>query len=350
MEVIKKTNLMNGSHQDNLIEAADVLRRGGLVAIPTETVYGLGANALDPQAVAGIFKAKGRPADNPLIVHVADISQIYDLSDDVTVQAQRLIEAFWPGPLTVVLHKKPGVPDEVTAGLDTVAVRMPDHPVALTLIKMAGVPVAAPSANSSGGPSPTTARHVMKDLQGKIDIVVDGGPCRVGVESTVLDLTHEPPVILRPGAVSRDALEGVIGHVAVTPSLLDDDRPEVPKSPGVKYTHYSPEAQVIVVAGDDYHEIYHKANELVLENQSLNKKVGVLASSETARGYMADEVFTMGSRTDLPTIAQNLFYAFRYLDEVGVDIIIAEGYPETGIGAAIMNRLQKAAGGRIISV
>lgn len=350
MEINKTTSLISGSQQEDLTEAAGVLSRGGLVAFPTETVYGLGANALDPQAVAGIFKAKGRPTDNPLIIHVADTAQVYEISDEVTVQAQRVIEAFWPGPLTLVLPKRPGVPDEVTAGLNTVAIRMPDHPVALALIKMAGVPVAAPSANSSGRPSPTTARHVMKDLQGKIDLIVDGGPCRVGVESTVLDMTHEPPVILRPGAVSREALEGVLGHVEVTPALLNDEQAAAPKSPGVKYAHYAPEAEVIVVTGSDYQDIYHRANDLVIENRGLNRRVGVMASSETARGYMADEVFTMGSRMDLPTIAQNLFYAFRYLDEQGVDVIIAEGYPETGIGAAIMNRLQKAAGGRIISV
>jgi len=338
-----------GPHE-GLAEAAHVLRSGGLVAFPTETVYGLGANALDPEAVTKIFRAKGRPADNPLIVHIAEISQVEDLSDDITVPARRVMEAFWPGPLTVVLPKKPGVPGEVTAGLETVAVRMPDHPVARELIRLAGVPVAAPSANRSGRPSPTTAQHVRNDLEGRIDVIVDGGACRVGLESTVLDLTSEPPVILRPGGVTREEIEGVIGHVEIDPALWELHDCRTPRSPGMKYAHYSPKAEVVVVAGDDYGKIFAKVSELILKYRSSDKKVGVLASLETGRGYSADAVFPVGSRANLATVAQNLFYGLRFLDDEEVDLIIAEGYPEEGIGLAIMNRLRKAAGNNVIYV
>lgn len=332
---------------DALAEAGQVIRTGGLVAFPTETVYGLGANALNPDAVKGIFRAKGRPADNPLIVHIADISQVNDLAEDVTVPARRVMEVFWPGPLTVILPKKAAVPDEVTAGLNSVAIRMPGHPVALELIRTAGVPVAAPSANSSGKPSPTTAQHVLEDLAGKIDLVVDGGPCRVGLESTVLDMTSEVPTILRPGGITREELEGILGHIAESGST--DADAEIPRSPGMKYTHYAPRAQVIVVNGDNYVQIAAKVSQL-LEQYRPRRRVGVLASSETGRGYAADEVFVLGSRGSLATVAQNLFYGLRHLDELGVDLIIAEGYPEAGIGAAIMNRLKKAAGQNVIYV
>jgi len=329
-------------------EAGRILREGGLVAFPTETVYGLGASALNPRAVAEIFKAKGRPDDNPLIVHISDKNQVPDLTDEITVQTGRLMEAFWPGPLTIVLHKKPVVPDVVTAGLHTVAVRIPDHPVALEIIKAAGVPVAAPSANSSGKPSPTTAEHVLRDLEGKIDMIVDGGACRVGLESTVIDMTSEPPVILRPGGISREDIEGVLGHVETDINQVSSTG--TPRSPGVKYKHYAPKAKVIVVTGDDYAKIFARIAELVSEYRSAAKRVGILASAEMARGYCADEVFPVGSRTRLETVAQNLFYGLRFLDGADVDVIIAEGYPETGIGSAIMNRLIKAAGGRVIYV
>ncbi len=323
-------------------EAGRIIREGGLVAFPTETVYGLGTNALNSKAVAEVFKAKGRPADNPLIIHISDINQVYDLTDEITVQTQRVMDAFWPGPLTVVLPKKQNIPPEVTAGLNTVAVRMPDHPVALELIKSAGVPVAAPSANSSGKPSPTTARHVLNDLEGKVDLIVDGGACRVGVESTVLDMTSEPPVILRPGGITREDLESVLGHVEIDPAAAGNNITGKPKSPGMKYKHYAPKAEVIVVTGGDYTKIFTKVTELLLKYRALGKKVGVLAANETAKAYVAEEVFPVGSRAGLATVAQNLFYGLRFLDDQKVDLIIAEGYPESGIGTAIMNRLKKA--------
>lgn len=329
-------------------KAAAILRNGGLVAFPTETVYGLGANALDPQAVAKIFGAKGRPSDNPLIIHISNIEQVLDLAEDITVPAQRVMEAFWPGPLTVVLTKRPEISNETTAGLNTIAVRMPNNAIALKLIETAGVPVAAPSANTSGKPSPTTARHVLDDLQGKIDLILDGGACNVGLESTVLDLTVEPPVILRPGSITREDIEGVLGHVEIDP--FEENGLDVPKAPGMKYKHYAPKAEVVVVTGGDYDSIFETVSTVIREKRLLNKRVGVLASTETARGYCADYVFPVGSRTSLKTVAQNLFYGLRFLDEEKVDIIIAEGYPCTGIGAAIMNRLFKAAGNQIIDV
>ncbi len=338
----KKTEMLSVTDED-LERAAQLIREGGLVAFPTETVYGLGASAMDPAAVSGIFTAKGRPGDNPLIVHIADVSQVYGLSEDITVPAQRLMEAFWPGPLTVVLPRKPGVPDVVTAGLDTVAVRMPDHPVALEVIRRAGVPVAAPSANSSGRPSPTSAAHVAEDLAGKIDAVVDGGPCRVGVESTVVDLTTEPPVILRPGGVTREELEGVLGHMETAASFTYGPV-EAPRSPGMKYRHYSPKAEVVLVTGGQPERVTEKINELISRYHCRGKQTGVLAAAETAGRYRADAVFNLGSRGCPEEIARNLFNGLRSLDMQGVDIIISEGYAETGIGTAVMNRLRKAAG------
>ncbi|WP_418791138.1 L-threonylcarbamoyladenylate synthase [Phosphitispora sp. TUW77] len=340
---MQKNTEMLSSIDEDLAKAAQLIRDGGLVAFPTETVYGLGANALDPKAVSEIFNAKGRPADNPLIVHISDVSQVYNLSDEVTIPAERVMEAFWPGPLTVVLPRKPGVPDVVTSGLDTVAVRMPDHPVALGIISRAGVPVAAPSANSSGKPSPTTAGHVAEDLSGKIDAVVDGGPCRVGVESTVIDLTQEPPVILRPGGVTQEELEGVLGHVETAASFAED-YVGAPRSPGMKYRHYSPKAEVVLVIGEHADEITQKVSELLAKYHCQGKITGVLAAAETAAKYSSDAVFNLGSRECPEEIARSLFYGLRYLDMQGVDIIISEGYSEKGIGAAVMNRLKKAAG------
>lgn len=339
----------NDLNYDFIHEAGEILRRGGLVAFPTETVYGLGANALDASAVAKIFTAKGRPSDNPLIVHISEVSQVYDLADDLTVPAQRLMEVFWPGPLTVVLPKKPGIPPEVTGGLDTVAVRMPDNRIALEIIRAAGVPVAAPSANSSGRPSPTSAQHVLNDLEGKVDMIIDGGPCHVGLESTVLDLTSEPPVILRPGGITRERLEGVLGHVEVDPAVNRSNENLVPRAPGMKYTHYSPEAEVVIITGD-VNLIAGKVNQLIEEYHAEGKKVGLLVSDETTPLYGADEIYAVGSREQLETVARNLFNGLRNLESRGVDIIIAEGYPSGGIGDAVMNRLVKAAGHNIITV
>jgi len=351
-----------------IARAADYIRAGGVVAFPTETVYGLGANALDARAVAGIFQAKGRPADNPLIVHIAEPAMAEELTAEITVPARRVMEAFWPGPLTVVLPKQPVVPGVVTGGLNTVAVRMPDHPVALALIKAAGVPVAAPSANISGRPSPTTAAHVLEDLAGRIEAVVDAGPCRVGVESTVLDLSVEPPVILRPGGVTREELEGVLGHVAEAAGALDDSAAATPvagpaggsaagapdsgaaapRSPGMKYTHYAPYAQMVVVNIADPAEMRQRIAKMAELLRWEGQRVGILATDETAPSYEGDEIFSLGGRKDLAGISRNIYGALRYMDQKDVDVIICEGFPATGLGAAVMNRLTKAAGGNVI--
>lgn len=336
-----------------IAQAAEIIRGGGTVAFPTETVYGLGANALDAGAVAAIFRAKGRPADNPLIVHIADPAMLTDLALHITVPARRATEAFWPGPLTVVLPGQPAVPDIVTGGLNTVAVRMPDHPVALALIRATGVPVAAPSANISGRPSPTTAAHVLEDLRGRVDAVLDAGPCRVGVESTVLDLTGESPVILRPGGITREELAGVLGHVATAAGPSGDGSPDAnttaPRSPGMKYTHYAPYAQMVVVNIADLAVMRQRIDKMAKAQQWEGRRVGILATEETAAFYTADEVLSLGSRADLAAVSRSIYGALRQMDQKEVAMIICEGFPSAGLGAAVMNRLAKAAGGNVIS-
>jgi L-threonylcarbamoyladenylate synthase len=336
---------------DKIRVAAEVLRKGGLVAFPTETVYGLGANALDEKAVMRIFEAKERPADNPIIVHVANRDDIYVLAEHVPQVAEKLIDEFWPGPLTLLFVKSDAVPSAVTAGLATVAVRMPSHAVAHALITEAGVPVAAPSANLAGKPSPTSAKHVLDDLSGRIEVLIDGGEIGYGVESTVLDLTTEPPAVLRPGPITVEELQRVVGGVEVHPIA----RAEVPvevaiaRSPGMKYRHYAPAAEVVVVEGP-LEGIIKKAQELADARRILGEKVGIMATEETAPKYRADVVKVVGSRLDPRTVAKNLFRVLRELDEEGVKFVVAEGLEPTGIGLAVMNRLRKAAGYNIVHV
>lgn len=330
-----------------IAQVAEIIRRGGTVAFPTETVYGLGANALDDRAVSGIFQAKGRPADNPLIVHIAEPAMVEELAADVTAPARRAMEVFWPGPLTVVLPKQPVVPEVVTGGLATVAIRMPDHPVALALIRAAGLPVAAPSANVSGRPSPTTAAHVLEDLEGRIDAIIDAGPCRVGVESTVLDLSAEPPTVLRPGGVTREDLESVLGHVAETSGGSENG--EKPRSPGTKYTHYAPYAQMVVINIPDLAVMRQRVAKMAELLQWEEQRVGILATDETASLYEADEIISLGGREDLTAVSRNIYGALRHMDQKDVDVIICEGFPVHGMGAAVMNRLTKAAGGNMIT-
>jgi L-threonylcarbamoyladenylate synthase len=335
---------------ETLEPAAELIRKGGLVAFPTETVYGLGANATDANAVQRIFEAKGRPTDNPLIVHVASRDAVLDIVTSLPPAAERLIERFWPGPLTLVLLKKPVIPDNVTCGLATVGVRMPDHPVALSLIRAAGVPLAAPSANLSGRPSPTTAEHVLEDLEGRIDLVLDGRETGVGLESTVIDLTVDPPVLLRPGGITLEQLCEELGPVQVVQSLAGTDDDNVtPRSPGVKYTHYAPNAKLILVDGPVLH-MQDRIKGLVYEFQGEGQRVGVLCGAESRGVYQAPVVLEYGSREDPARIATDLFAALRAFDRHKVDIILAEGVPSVGIGLAIMNRLTRAAGGRVISL
>ncbi|MCG0275762.1 MAG: threonylcarbamoyl-AMP synthase [Thermosediminibacteraceae bacterium] len=326
--------------------AAGIIKAGGLVAFPTETVYGLGANALDEEAAFKIYRAKNRPQDNPLIVHICRYEELGKLVNKVPSNAQKLMKRFWPGPLTLVLEKSEVVPYSTTGGLDTVAVRMPKHPVALSLIKESGVPIAAPSANISGRPSPTNAQDVYEDLAGRVDLILDGGHCQVGVESTVLDLTGEVPVILRPGGVTREELEEVLGRVELDPGLAEGQKP---KSPGQKYRHYSPKARVLVVEGPIEAQV-KKISELAEKLTVQGKKVGIMATAQTRGFYNTGYVLSVGDRNAPLTISSNLFSVLRKFDRMGVEEIIAEGIPETGLGLAVMNRLRKAAGYNIIKL
>ncbi|EMY4796316.1 TPA: threonylcarbamoyl-AMP synthase [Bacillus pacificus] len=325
-----------------LQEAAKLLRENEAIAFPTETVYGLGANAMNDEAIAKIFEAKGRPSDNPLIVHIGTKSQLDGIVKEIPPVAEKLMEHFWPGPLTIILPRKEGISEKVTAGLNTVGVRMPDHPVALALIEEANVPVAAPSANRSGRPSPTLASHVYEDLNEKIAGIVDGGATGVGVESTVIDCTSAVPTILRPGGITKEQLESVIGTVSLDPALKDEK--EKPKSPGMKYTHYAPKAPLSIVEGS--REFIQR---LVDEKKEEGFKVGVLTTEEYQHVYNADVVLSCGVRSDLASVATKLYDVLRTFDASEVDVIFSESFPNEGIGNAIMNRLTKAAGHQIIT-
>ena len=330
--------------------AADIIRNGGLAAFPTETVYGLGGNALDPEASKKIYAAKGRPSDNPLIVHIADMDGLFQVARDIPETAQRLAERFWPGPLTMVLNKTDIVPVETTGGLDTVAVRMPSFPQARQLIKLAKVPVAAPSANTSGRPSPTTAQHVIDDLGGKIEAVIDGGPVAIGLESTIVDLTQEVPTLLRPGGITLEELRDCLGWVDVDPAILGIMADGVkPKAPGMKYRHYAPKAEMTIVTGDAV-KVQFKINYLAARDDVVGKKVGIIATDETVGAYYNGVIKSIGSRKNEETVAHNLFALLREFDDIGVEVIYAEGFEDSGIGRAIMNRMRKAAGNRVIEV
>lgn len=330
-------------------QAGLILRRGGLVAFPTETVYGLGANALDGAAVEGIFAAKGRPRDNPLIVHIADIETVYQYALSVPEKARLLMEKFWPGPLTVILPGNGKIPEPVTAGLPSLAFRMPDHPVALALIREAGVPVAAPSANLSGRPSPTTADHVYADLKGRIDAILDGGPAGMGVESTVLDMTGDVPVILRPGGATPEEIGKVAGPVALDRSLLKDGKaPGRPRSPGMKYRHYAPSAPLVLVEGDAA-RVVPEIKRLAAEYARRGERVGVLCRHGNQGQYNGVLAIPAGVDADHASVAAALYDALRRFEGTGVDVILAEGVDPRGLGLAVANRLRRAAG-RIIKV
>ena len=332
---------MKTTHTTNIQTAADLLHQGEVVAFPTETVYGLGANALSDAAVQKIFTAKGRPADNPLIVHIGSCSLLPQIVADVPPQAQALIDAFWPGPLTIVLPKTDALSNLVTGGLSTVGVRQPAHDTALALLQTANLPIAAPSANLSGRPSPTTAQHVLDDLSGKVAAVLDGAHVAIGLESTVIDCTVTPPVILRPGGITAEQIATIIGNVVVSKSPTNTE--DTPKSPGMKYTHYAPQAPMTLVIGDTafFQSIINRARE-------QGNRVGILVCEEHRDIYQADEIVTCGSREDSATTANRLYHALRTFDAQAVDIIYAEPYAETGLGTAIMNRLRKACGDRVI--
>ena len=335
---------------EDIRAAAGVLKAGGLVAFPTETVYGLGANAFDETAVRKIFKAKGRPQDNPLIVHIASVEDIEPLVRGLTPVTGTLMERFWPGPLTLVMNKSDRIPPAVSAGLETVAVRMPSHPVALFLIREAGLPVAAPSANVSGRPSPTSAQHVEEDLTGRVDVIIDAGRTDIGLESTVLDLTAYPPVILRPGGITPAQLEEAIGEVSIDPAATEKTPAKLkPRSPGMKYRHYSPKAEMLIVEGE-ISKVVEKIRELALSYAARGVIVGILATDQTRDMYPAARVISAGDRDKPETIAANLFRTLREFDGSGVGLILAEAVDGNGIGLAVMNRLNKAAGYNVIKV
>lgn len=329
-------------------EAGELLKSGALVAFPTETVYGLGANALDEKASARIYAAKGRPSDNPLIIHIADMESLGLITEEVPKAAYLLAEKFWPGPLTMVMKKSKVVPYGTTGGLNTVAVRMPSHPIALEMIRHGGGYIAAPSANTSGRPSPTLASHVADDMNGIIPMILDGGAVGIGIESTIVDLTEAIPTILRPGFITKEMLEEVVGEVQVDKGL-EADAKTPPKAPGMKYRHYAPKAELVIVEGAR-DAVVDKINELTADNQEKGIVTGVIGTEETVSNYRAKIVKSMGTRNDELSISSHLYSILREFDESDAQVIYSESFEEGAMGSAIMNRLLKAAGHKIIHV
>lgn len=336
--------IMDGPDLAKLEEAAQILKNGGLVAFPTETVYGLGAVYNNESALRKIFAVKGRPADNPLIVHIRRLTQLNELTTEISPKAQRLIEEFWPGPLTLIFPKRKEVSAVVSAGLDTVAVRMPSHPVAQSLLKVTDIPVAAPSANLSGRPSPSRGEHVSQDLAGKIEAIIDAGPCSKGIESTVLSLIHQTPVILRPGSVTREMIEAVLNE---TVKITDSEDHDLPRAPGMKYRHYAPQAPVTLIEGEN-RKVVAAINRLLAIN-SPNKAI-VLGSTENIGLYHNEWVLDLGPQANPEIMATRLYELLRFCDQLPVEMIYIEGVEATGVGLAIVNRIRKAAGGNIIHV
>lgn len=332
-----------------LKEACDILKNGGLVAFPTETVYGLGGDALNPDASSKIYKAKGRPSDNPLIVHIADMQGLYDVADDISENGKKLAKAFWPGPLTMVFKKKNIVPLSTTGGLYTVAVRMPGHAIARELILQSGVYIAAPSANISGRPSPTKAEHVIEDLDGRIDMIIDGGSVGIGIESTIVDVSCEETVILRPGYITKDMIEDVVGNVSIDAAIKGIPKKDIlPKAPGMKYRHYAPKGQLFIVKGDDC-MVAAKINRLVYEKENKGYKVAVIATDESIIDYKCNIVKSIGSRQHEDSIAARLYDVLREMDYLNVKYIYSESFGDDILGGAVMNRMLKAAAYNIIN-
>lgn len=331
-----------------LQEAAQILKNGGLVAFPTETVYGLGANALDEYAAKKIYAAKGRPSDNPLIAHISCMDELLPLVKVIPDAGRRLAEKYWPGPLTMVFEKSDIVPYGTTGGLDTVAVRMPADPVASRLIRLAGVPIAAPSANTSGRPSPTRAEHVWQDMQGKIEMILDGGPVGIGLESTIVDVSGDIPALLRPGAITLEMLEETLGQVEIDPAIQGPLTEGMkPKAPGMKYRHYAPAASMTLFEGEQK-QVVDEINRRVKKELEEGKRVGVICTDETEPLYPLGIVKSVGIRAHEETIAHNLFSLLREFDDIKVDVIFSESFAKDHLGQAIMNRLMKAAGYQVI--
>lgn len=338
-----------GNVRKALQEAGEIIRQGGLVAFPTETVYGLGGDALNPESSKKIYAAKGRPSDNPLIIHIADMEHLGKITKEIPQSAYQLADAFWPGPLTMILPKSEAVPSQTTGGLDTVAVRMPSHPVAMEFIKAAGGYVAAPSANLSGKPSPTTAKYVMQDMDGRIDMIIDGDGVDIGLESTIVDLTGEKPMILRPGYITEEMLDKVLGQVEIDQTLFRADSKEAPKAPGMKYRHYAPKGELVLVEGSP-EAVVSYINEQTRIHKERGERTGIIGTSEMADRYEADSVKIAGSRKDEAAIARQLYTFLREFDDEDIAYMYAESFAGAGMRQAIMNRLLKAAGHKMIKV
>lgn len=351
MKTIMQTINPESFRDEELEEACRILQKGGLVAFPTETVYGLGGDAMHPEASAKIYAAKGRPSDNPLIVHIADMDALEDIAQSVPEAAVKLADHFWPGPLTMIFPKKEAVPKSTTGGLETVAVRMPSHPVARALIRESGVYIAAPSANTSGRPSPTKAEHVKEDLDGRIDMILDGGAVGIGLESTIVDLSTGVPTILRPGYITGEMLEDVLGEVQVDPAILSQKmNPNiVAKAPGMKYRHYAPKGQMTIIEGDTS-KVVDEINRLVKEKTDEGCSVAVIATEETKDAYACANVRSVGSRATERSIAAGLYDILREMDHIGAEYIYAESFEKDTLGKAIMNRMLKAAAYHVIKV
>lgn len=332
---------INSIKDEALTKAADFIKNGGLVAFPTETVYGLGGDGLNSEAASKIYKAKGRPSDNPLILHINDQKMLHKIVNDVNSMAKKIMTAFCPGPITLILPKSDIVPSSVTGGLDTVAVRMPDNDIARELIRLSNTPIAAPSANISGRPSPTTAQAVYNDLHDRIDMILDGGACHFGVESTIVDCTEDVPIILRPGAITKEMLEELFPVVKIDKAIIGEN--VVPKAPGMKYKHYAPKANMILFEGSSAKMADAIANKIA-DYEREGKKVGLVVSSEVAEKLQHENTAIYGNQEDLLTIASEIYECLRFFDDKDVDIILAEGTTDKGIGLAIMNRLHKASG------
>lgn len=332
-----------------LQEAGTLIKAGGLVAFPTETVYGLGGDALNGASSGKIYAAKGRPSDNPLIIHIARMEDLGYIVKEVPEEAYKLARRYWPGPLTMIFDKAECVPRETTGGLDTVAVRMPSNQIARALIREAGGYIAAPSANLSGRPSPTSARYVIEDLEGRVDMIIDGGGADLGLESTIVDLTGDKPTILRPGYITEEMLEETLGQVEIDKTIVDGNSRQAPKAPGMKYRHYAPKGTLLIVEGEADERISYINRQISLQKEK-GKKTGVIAADETAGKYFADSVKSVGKRSDEEQIARALFRVLREFDDEEVQAIYAESFESRGVGCAVMNRLLKAAGHQVIKL
>ena len=332
-----------------ILQAGNIIKQGGLVAFPTETVYGLGGDALNPDSSRKIYAAKGRPSDNPLIIHICRLEDVHRIVSDFPKKAQQLANEFWPGPLTMVLPKSGAVPDETTGGLNTVAVRMPVDPVALAFIEAAGGYVAAPSANVSGRPSPTSSRYVEEDMCGRIEMIIDGGDVEIGLESTIVDLTGDTPMLLRPGSITLDMLKDILGNVEVDPTIMEGNLAGKPKAPGMKYKHYAPKGELTIVSGLS-DAVIKSINEMAVAAMEKGEKVGIIGTEENISFYKGNSIKSVGKRDDEVSIAKHLYRSLREFDDEGVTRIYSESFSTGGMGQAIMNRLLKAAGHQVLEV